>query len=71
MINEGQWNNHGDSQETKVAKEPVVVKAIDEPVTNEANLELPKEWRVPRDLSLDNVIGQMDKWTKESQPRSL
>jgi len=30
-------------------------------VTDRIRLELPKEWRVPRNLSLDNVIGQVQK----------
>ena len=35
--------------------------AEQEVVTNRIISGLPKEWRVPRNLSLDNVIGQMQK----------
>jgi len=24
------------------------------------NADLPREWRIPRDLSLDNIIGQIE-----------
>jgi len=35
--------------------------AEQEVVTDRIRSELPKEWRVPRNLSLDNVIGQVQK----------
>jgi len=41
--------------------EPKNQSAVQEVVTDRISSGLPKEWRVPRNLSLDNVIGQVQK----------
>jgi len=41
--------------------EPEDQSAEQEAVTDKISSGLPKEWRVPRNLSLDNVIGQVQK----------
>jgi len=32
-----------------------------QPIENLQHSDLPKEWRIPRDLSFDNIIGQINK----------
>jgi len=32
-----------------------------QPIENLQQCDLPKEWRIPRDLSVENIIGQINK----------
>ena len=54
------------TEETSVLPEIQSIEAEDqyaeqEHVANRINSDLPKDWRIPRNLSLDNVIGQVQK----------
>jgi len=40
-------------------KEPI--DSVKQPVEILQQEELPKEWRIPRDLSVENIIGQIQK----------
>jgi len=42
-----------EKQPVDSAKQPIEILHQD---------DLPKEWRIPRYLSVDNIIGQIDKW---------
>lgn len=37
------------------------VHTVKQPIENLQQCELPKEWRIPRDLSVQNIIGQINK----------
>jgi len=37
------------------------VDFVKQPIENMQQDDLPKEWRIPRDLSIDNIIGQINK----------
>ena len=37
------------------------VDSAKQPIENLQQCDLPKEWRIPRDISVENIIGQINK----------
>jgi len=66
VIQQARTELENKTEETSVlleiqSTEPEDQSVVQEAITDRISSGLPKEWRVPRNLSLDNVIGQVQK----------
>ena len=48
-----------DLEKLEICAEKQLVDSQKQPIEILQQIELPKEWRIPRDLSVDNIIGEI------------